>query len=276
MKKLTLSLSASFVLVGLCLAQSATSSPDVSSSQQSTKESQAPAAENPQASGESLATGKISPGTVLPAELAKSVDAKKAKSGDQVVAKLSQDMLSNGQVVVPRGAKIVGHVTQAKPREKGESESTLGIAFDKLVTKDGRELPLNASIQAVGAPVSNFNTNNGPGGNGPMSESGGMPGGMSGSASAGMGGAGGRSGASSTGAPSNSPRTAGGDYPEDTGNSGSQTGTRGALQPGATGVVGISGLNLSAGSDGSSVITSQNKNVKLDSGTQLMLRVQGK
>jgi hypothetical protein len=276
MKKLALSLLASFVLVGLCLAQSSTSSPDASPVQRGTTESQAPAGQSAEASGESLATGKIAPGTVIPAELAKSVDAKKAKSGDQVLAKLAQDMLSNGQVIIARGAKIVGHVTQAKPREKGESESSLGIAFDKLLTKDGRELPLNASIQAVGAPASNFNTNNGPSGNGPMSESGGMPGGMGGSASAGMGGAGGRSGGSATGAPGNPGGNAGGNYPEDTGNSGSQSGTRGALQPGATGVVGISGLNLSAGSDGSSVITSQNKNVKLDSGTQLMLRVNGK
>ena len=275
MKKVTLALLAGFVFVALCLAQS--SSPAGSPAQQGAPESQAngSTSQNPQNGGDA-ATGKIAPGTVLPAELAKSVDAKKAKAGDQVVAKLAQDMISNGQVVIPRGAKIVGHVTEAKPREKGQSESTLGIVFDKLVTKDGRELPINANIQALGAPISNFNSNAGAGGSAPMSESGGVPGGIGGSASTGVGGTGGRTGSTSTGAPAGVPGNAGGNYPQDTGgNAGGQGGGHGALQPGATGVVGLSGLSLSSGNDGSSVITSQ-KNVKLDSGTQLMLRVNAK
>ena len=272
MKKVTLSLLASFVFVALCFAQSSMSSPAASPAPQGAPETQANTSST-QAAGDTAA-GRIAPGTIIPAELAKSVEAKKAKSGDQVIAKLSQDMLSNGQVVIPRGAKIIGHVTEAKPREKGEQESTLGLAFDKLVTKDGRELPLNANIQALGAPISNFNSNAGAGGNAPMSESGGMPGQMGGSASTGMGG-GGRAG-TSTGAPAGVPGNSGGNYPQDTGNAGAQSGGHGALEPGATGVVGLSGLSLSSGSDGSSVITSQNKNVKLDSGTQLMLRVNGK
>ena len=274
MKKVTLSLVAAAVLVTIALAQSSppSSANGSAAQQQSSTELQTnpSPSQNTQATGEVSGTAQFAPGTVLPAELAKSVDAKKAKQGDQVVAKISQDMLSNGQVVIPHGAKIVGHVTQAKAREKGESESTLGIAFDKMMTKDGKELPLNASIQALGAPISNFNAGN-PGGNPPMSESGGMPGRMGGSANTGMGGSRNTGSPPGTGA-SGSP---GGNYPQDTGTAGAQSGGR-TLSSNATGVVGISGLSLSAGSDGGSVITSENKNVTLDSGTQILLRVNGR
>src|SRR6185437_13846064 len=52
----------------------------------------------------------FSPGSVLPVELDKSVDAKKAKPGDPVVAKVDQDLLSNGKIVIPRNSKVMGHV----------------------------------------------------------------------------------------------------------------------------------------------------------------------
>ena len=107
------------LFTGVALAQSSGDS-----------QTKASASQNTTASAET--SGQMAPGTIIPAELAKSVDAKKAKPGDQVVAKTTQDMLANGRVVVPRGAKILGHVTQAKAREKGETESTLGIAFDKI------------------------------------------------------------------------------------------------------------------------------------------------
>jgi hypothetical protein len=272
MKKVLFAVVFAALLTGISLAQSSTSPNSGSAAQQqgSTEMQTNPTpSQNTQATGEAAASGQIAPGTVIPAELAKSIDAKKAKPGDQVLAKTSQDLLSGGQVVIARGSKIIGHVTQAKPREKGESESTLGIAFDKLVMKDGHELPLNASIQALAAPPSMAT-----GSAAPMSESGGMPGGMSGSASGGMSGGGARNSGSS-GAPASVPGSPGG-YPQDTGApSPASTGNR-TLSPNAQGVVGISGLSLSAGADNSSVITSQNKNVKLDGGTQLIIRVNGK
>lgn len=270
MNKVTGSLLAAAVFVTIALAQSSTPSSASGSAvqqQSSTELKTNPSpSQNTQASGEASGAAQFAPGTVLPAELAKSVDAKKAKQGDQVVAKISQDMLSNGQIVIPHGAKIIGHVTQAKAREKGEPESTLGIAFDKVMTKDGKEVPLNASIQALGAPISNFSAGN-PGGNPPMSESGGMPGRMGGSGDTGASGS--RNSGSAPGAPGG-----GGNYPDAT-STGAQGGSR-PLASNATGVVGISGLSLGAGSDGGSVITSENKNVKLDSGTQILLKVNGR
>ena len=205
----------------------------------------------PQPSTEAV---KIAPGTVIPAELAKSIDSKKVKEGDPVTAKIAVDMLSGGAVIVPRDSKISGHVTEAKSRGKGESESTLGMTFDRLILKNGEEIPLHAVLQAVGAPITarapSMSENNNPRSN-PASSPGGY---------------GSRPGMSGTGQPSN---------PGGARNSEDQPANMGSTPPlpmNATGVVGISGLTLRTVSSTSSILASEKKNVKLDSGTQLLLR----
>ncbi len=99
------------------------------------------------------ASGALSSGTTLPAELTKSIDAKKAKPGDQVTAKLTQDVKANGKVVLHKGSKLVGHVTQAQAKSKENAESKLGVVFDKAVLKDGQEVAFNGVIQALAPPA---------------------------------------------------------------------------------------------------------------------------
>jgi len=206
---------------------------------------------------------QVAPGSVIPAELTKSVDAKKAKQGDPVQAKTTQELLSrDGHVAVPLGSKIEGHVTEAKPHEKGESPSTLGIVFDKMVFKDGHEVPMSAMIQALAPSLENMN----PGGD-PMSQPG-MPGTTPSQPSGGMyGGMTRPAGSSPAENPSGGMGTGG------TGNAGNAPGRNGPgrLSTNAQGVVGIPGVSMQG-----DVLTSQKKNVKLESGTQLMLRVVGK
>src|SRR5450755_1828943 len=81
----------------------------------------------------------IAPGTLISAELSKPVDVKKAKVGDKVEARSVVDVLSNGQVLIPKGSKIIGHVSGDKPRSRDSQDSTVGIVFDTLSIK-GREL----------------------------------------------------------------------------------------------------------------------------------------
>jgi len=95
----------------------------------------------------------LTSGTALQAELNKTVDAKKAKAGDEVSAKLTQDVKSNGKVVLHKGSKLVGHVTEAQARSKENAESKLGIVFDKAVLKGGQEVSFNSVIQAVAPPL---------------------------------------------------------------------------------------------------------------------------
>ena len=88
-------------------------------------------------------------GSILYAELSKTVDAKKAKAGDPVTAVLLADVLSHGKIVARRDAKLMGHVTEAQPHSKDNPESRLGIVFDKVILKGGQEIPFSAVLIAL-------------------------------------------------------------------------------------------------------------------------------
>src|SRR3984893_18445485 len=100
-------------------------------------------------------------GAAINAELSARIDSKKAKPGDPVAAHTTEPAKSNGKTVIPKGSKLVGHVTQASARAKGDSESALGIVFDKAILKNGQEVPLNVAIQALASAQSAATTNAG-------------------------------------------------------------------------------------------------------------------
>jgi hypothetical protein len=221
----------------------------------------------------------LAPGTVLGAELSKGIDAKKAKVGQEVVAKAVADLRDNsGNLVIARGAKLVGHVTQAQAASKEQPQSSLGIIFDKVEAKHGNEskdIALHAGIQALAKPEPSPMVQqpepegpSGPGGGGGMPTGGSQPG---------MGGGGRNTGG--MGGSSMPQQRQGGDMG---GNIGGPMGRQGggggpALNANSHGVIGISNLTLSpqASPTEGSVISSSHGNVKLDSGTMLVLRVIG-
>jgi hypothetical protein len=238
------------LLVGSGIAQT-NSSP--------TPESQAPSA--PQAQNGS-APAQIPAGVVIPAQLSKSVDAKKAKPGDKVEAKTTMDLLSHGQVVIPRDTKVIGHVTAAKPHSKESPDSNVALAFDRISLKDGRDVPVKASVQAIGralnAQAASVGESAGaPPANVPSSGAPGSRGTMAGSSPP--------SGASSY--PSSTPNQ----MPSGATGTGTPAGV--ALDPHSQGVIGMKGLALNSSSE-ASVISSTSNNVHLDSGTQMVLRTE--
>jgi hypothetical protein len=239
------------------------------------------------AAGAGDASTVLSSGTTLQAELTKSVDAKKAKSGDQVTAKLTQDVKSNGKVVLHKGSKLVGHVTEAQAKDKQNAESKLGIAFDKAVLKGGQEVAFNSMIQALAPPaqgaLSVAGDESGNLGAGMGSGGGAMGGGRS----AGAGPLGGSVGGvtSTAGSAVGGVANTAGSVTSSTAGAvnGSVNNTVGAAATGTfnsatRGVVGMPGLALNtaaASSAQGSVISSASRNVKLDSGTQMVLQITG-
>ncbi len=86
--------------------------------------------------------------TALAAQLENSLDAKRAKVGDTVVLKTTQALKQNGEVIVPKGAKLIGHVTEVQQHTKSNGESRIGVAFDRL-QKGALDLPITASIVSI-------------------------------------------------------------------------------------------------------------------------------
>jgi hypothetical protein len=283
MKQTMIVFFAAMLVCGILLAQETPPPPGTGSAQQPVppnpqtpsptpstgQQSGATAPAQPGASSPAAANNaKIAPGSVIPALLTKTVDAKKAKQGDQVVAKVPQDLPStSGQVLVPKDSKVVGHVTQVQARSKEQKESQLAIAFDRVEMKNGEQMQLPMSIQAVIAPP---NRNPGSAGNaGTANEP------PAASPSAGTGaptGAGARGGMGQN--PSGSPSGAEASGGAPSGNEPTAN-ARPQITGETKGVVGIPNLTLSAAPDTTqgSVITSEKNNVKLEDGTFLLLKV---
>ena len=229
------------------------------------------------------ANGSLATGTAFNAALSSPIDSKKCKPGDPVNAHNTEAVKSEGKTVIPKGSKLVGHVTQASARGKGESESSLGIVFDKAILKNGQEIPLNAGIQAIASAQSS-------------ASAAGSDLDTMGASAAGSGMAGGRSplggvastagGAAGTvtntaanvggvaGGTVNSAANAGGSIAGTSKGAVGGLNTAGQFSSNSQGVFGLNGLNLSAaGSNATegSVITSTGKNVQLESGTRMLL-----
>ncbi len=196
----------------------------------------------------------FTPGTLIRAQLEKPIDAKKAKVGDQVLAKTTDDLNSSPPGLATKGCQIIGHVVEVVPHQ-GDSPSTLKVAFDKMILKNGSEMALPANIKAVGyADQFDPATNSeqiGQMGGGPGIRVGTPPGGV-------------------IGAGSGQPSQYGGQrMPTPTGG-GSNPDAK--LPFNAKGTVGMSGVELSEAAQ-DSVLTSKKHNVKLESGMQMILRV---
>ncbi|HTB94352.1 MAG TPA: hypothetical protein VK728_16080 [Candidatus Sulfotelmatobacter sp.] len=229
-------------------------------------------------------------GAAINAELTAPVDSKKAKPGDPVAARTTEPTKSNGKTVIPKGSKLVGHVTQASSRAKGDSESALGVVFDKAILKNGQEVPLNVAIQAIASAQSAATANAG----NDLSAAGGAGAYAGGSGRAAGGGAlggvtstaGGAAG-TVTNTAANAGSTAGGALNSTThsatntvaGGKGAVGGLNaaGQLTSSSQGVFGLQGVNLSSATTGAaqgSLITCTGKNLHLDSGTQMLLVTQ--
>ena len=257
MKPALVAVLAIFFLAGICLAQ-AVPAPAPAPAQSTLANPAAPA--TPAAAADKLAAG-----TIVSVELSKALDARKSKANDKIEARTSMDLLMHGQIVIPRNTKILGHVTEAKVHSKESPNSTVGIAFDRVLMKNGRELPLQAAVQAIARPLQPILAISSDDRLSPATA--GIPSASQGQRTA------------MAGVPSQPPSSYATLYPAGSGsgtdpeNTTPPSPTVSPLDPGSKGVVGMKGFSLNT-SGQVSVVSSITENVHLDSGTQLILRVQ--
>ena len=206
----------------------------------------------------------LPPGLAVHAQLDHALDSKKAKIGDSVVARTTEDVKEDGRVVLPKGSKVTGHVTQAKARSKGDNNSTLALAFDRAEPKSGQQMPIEVNLQALAAPPAPV----APIGGRDL-EAAGNPNTSSGMPNRSSGGMAGTSTRPATPPPTSQPienPPSGGELDSAAANA--------PMKDNAHGVYGLDGLSLeaaSASSPQSAVIVSSGKSVRLDGGTRLLL-----
>ena len=210
----------------------------------------------PEAPGNGDESKEFPAGTTIYAELTKAIDVKKAKAGDAIVAHVTLPVLLRGKIAIQNDAKIMGHVTEAVALPGTDGRSRLGVLFDRVTLKDGTKAGVALTVQAVGWH-----------------------------ASKGSGDDAGQLGEAELHTPLSHPPTSPGVHMQ-SGQTG-QGGTHGTageetspmvrptLDAGSHGAIGMPDVKLIESKDAGqgSVIESEKRNVRLESETELVLRV---
>jgi len=240
--------------------------------------------ENISASGSGQGSAEMRPVT---GELEGKLDSKSAKTGDPVVLKTSQKMKTADGTVIPKGSRLIGHVTEVQAHEKGHAESHMGLEFDRAELKGGQGMAIHSIIESVvpgGSAMAEGSMGNEDAFSAPLGGGGAAVGG--GGHAGGGGLLGGTSGgaAMATGQVGSSLGSAAGGAMQTTGNlSGEATGSvahgvgsaasgAGSLGGRTTGIPGVMLSGEAAGS-ASGMLTAANRNIHLDSGTQMVLGI---
>lgn len=185
----------------------------------------------------------------FPVKTTKTLDSSKLKQDDTIEVETSGSFKLPDGTLVPKGSKLEGRVVSSKARSKGDSDSELTLAFDKLSIQGGKQLALKGVVQAVYPPADEPMGPN-------MSTAGTSQGGSMGGGGAGGGLTGVNPGGigvtnSKSGSDTQSSSTA-----------------QSVTDAKATGVQGMDNLQLNNG-----VLTSKGKNVKLSGGVRMIVHV---
>ena len=99
-------------------------------------------------------------------ELDGKLDSKTAKPGEQVVLKTIQKVQTSDGTIIPKGSRLIGHVTQVQAYSKEHGAALLGIAFDRVELKGGQSVAIYTLIRGMTFPASAMAMNSIGGGQG--------------------------------------------------------------------------------------------------------------
>ena len=203
-------------------------------------------------------------GTNLEAKLLSTLDAKKAAVGDEVVLETTKSVKQDGEVILPRGSKLIGRITEVKRKSKDDKSSRIGIVFEQL-QNEAFTVPVSASIVSIANAASSLSA--GDLFSSDMSGSSRTSTRTSGSSSGGGGLLGGATGA------------VGGVLNSTAGTVGGVTNTVGSTARGTAGTLvrTVDGIQImqsgSASAGGTSTLSMENKNLRLNKGTRFQLQL---
>ncbi|MFZ2783731.1 MAG: hypothetical protein WAZ36_04980 [Sediminibacterium sp.] len=86
-------------------------------------------------------------GTIIKAALAQNISGKEVSVGQTVDFELSEDVILNGKVVIPKGTKITGSVTEAQRSKALGKKGRLAFSIDYLYLKNGPVVKLRSQIE---------------------------------------------------------------------------------------------------------------------------------
>lgn len=87
------------------------------------------------------------------AELTTRIDTKTAKVGDAVTAETTEKTKLQDGTQIPRGAKLIGVITDVTPAASGNGMSLLGLKFQQIVVKHDPPIAIHGGLVAVAPPA---------------------------------------------------------------------------------------------------------------------------
>jgi hypothetical protein len=215
-------------------------------------------------------------------ELVGKIDTKNAKAGDEVVVKTTEKATFADGIEIPKGSKIMGHVTEVQAHDKSNENSKLTLQFDKAELKGGQTMPIKSVLQSISASAGSNSTPGDPYGSGsaPSSPAASPSSGASGGGS--MGNSGAATMPQQGSAPASNPGSTSGSTSATTSapNGAPQAGTviahQGNIDIKTTGIPGIliaANSNGQPFSNAAGALLGAKQNVHLDGGTQFTLAI---
>jgi hypothetical protein len=91
-------------------------------------------------------TRTLPAGTRVVVRFAQTLSSHQSQPGELFRARVEQDVVAGGTLVVPEGSMVVGSVVEANPGRQPGQEARLGLDFHLLELPSGESVPLSAAI----------------------------------------------------------------------------------------------------------------------------------
>ncbi|MCA9807801.1 MAG: hypothetical protein KC476_07580 [Cyanobacteria bacterium HKST-UBA06] len=85
-------------------------------------------------------------GTIIGVKTQGPINSESAHVGDPINAVVENDVMIDGQTVIPAGSVAYGAITSARPTGRVHQQGKLGIDFNSIRTPSGQTYPLRASV----------------------------------------------------------------------------------------------------------------------------------
>lgn len=94
---------------------------------------------------------EVKAGTILKLSMDTYLTSRTAEIGDPFTASVFEDVRINGEVAIPKGAKVEGKVVSVKPAERKSKSGVLGIDFDRLRLANNQAINIEGQLTSLDA-----------------------------------------------------------------------------------------------------------------------------
>jgi len=98
-----------------------------------------------------LAQSHIAPGTVIPVQLKSTISEKNCKAGQTVIARVAQDVPLDNGTRIKAGTRVMGEILSVTPAENSQP-AMLALRFNKIDVY-GQSTPIVTDLRALASPL---------------------------------------------------------------------------------------------------------------------------